>query len=179
MIADGGPVIIVDDPPELPAALWGLLEYVSMRQQAMLFGFGGSLSGKTARSSQAGYWLHSGAALHIENCTVVERNGASAISFMPVGGSELYISDSVISDNRGATGGILIKPTGSGYANVVLDNVNVENNRFGVQVDGTGSTAGVNVALVNSVVSGNSGNGVAAPRRPGKRRCRCLSTTRR
>jgi hypothetical protein len=133
------------------------------------------ISGFAIHQTDATHWAGirflQGAALHVENILLLGSDTKFALQFVPsAGASELYVSDSVISDNRIGTGagGILIKPTGSGSANVVLDNVNVENNRVGVQVDGTGSTAGVNVTLVNSVVSGNSGNGVTAISSAGK-----------
>ena len=59
-------------------------------------------------------------------------------------------------------GGILIRPTGTGNANVVLNQIHVENNAQGVKVDSTGGTSAVNLNFVDSVSAGNTNFNVGA-----------------
>ncbi len=65
--------------------------------------------------------------LHVEHCLIRGFNAGTAagINFAPTGASELYVSEFYITDNgTGATGaGILIRPTGTGSANVVLNQI--------------------------------------------------------
>jgi hypothetical protein len=108
-----------------------------------------------------------GAALHVTNCQIrgFLAGGAgnqNGILFAPTAGAKLFVTDTVIADN-GASGigaGVLVKPAAGGSANVILDNVNVENNAAGVTADGTGNTTAVNVTVFGSTVSGNVANGV-------------------
>jgi hypothetical protein len=114
-----------------------------------------------------GVWFKQGGQLHIENCRVTgfTFGFASGIRFAPSDGSRLSVVDSVISVNGSANntgGGIIIRPTGSGSARVALSRVNVENNVFGVAVDGTDSTAGINVTISDSTMSGNLQDGIIA-----------------
>ena len=104
--------------------------------------------------------------LHIEHCLIRGFNAGTAagINFAPTGASELYVSESYITDNgTGATGaGVLIRPTGTGSANVVLNQIHVENNAQGVKVDMTGGTSAVNLNFVDSVSAGNTNFNVGA-----------------
>ena len=63
-----------------------------------------------------------GAALHVQDCSIKRFNAVNSngISFAPSGASELYVSDTLISENgNGITGaGIQIQPTGGGSAKV-------------------------------------------------------------
>jgi hypothetical protein len=108
--------------------------------------------------------LIAGGALHVENCTLIASNEKSAIDFAPTGASELYVSNCKISENGTASGGsgILIRPTGSGSAKAVLDNVSVVNNAAGVHVDGRNTSGAINVTVSNSVLSGNGTFGLRA-----------------
>lgn len=107
-----------------------------------------------------------GAALHVENCLITDFRAGSAgnghgISFQPGGSSELYVSDTVIGNNGTGSngGGILVKPTSTGSARVVLNRVRMENNVFGLQANGTGSTGGIKATVFDSVAAGNSFSG--------------------
>jgi hypothetical protein len=120
-----------------------------------------------AIGSGAGIVFTNGAALFVENCLIQNYNVGSAtgISFVPASvTAKLYVSDSVISNNGLAAsgGGIVIQPSGSGSARVVLNRVQVENNFQGVLVDGTGSTGVILVDVRDSVVAHNRGHGIAA-----------------
>jgi hypothetical protein len=105
-----------------------------------------------------------GGALHIENCTINGFRSASAgsghgIDFEPSGASELYVKNTVVRNNgTGANGGgILIKPTVSGSAKASLDNVQMENNVFGIKAQDNST-----VTVRNSTSSGNSFAGASA-----------------
>jgi hypothetical protein len=108
--------------------------------------------------------------LHVENCLVRGFNGgaATAISFTPTGASELYVWDTTLADSgTGVTGGgIVIKPTGAANVNAVLSNVQVQNNIVGIQADETAGTGTINLSVVDSVSSGNTGPGIVAVTTP-------------
>ena len=58
----------------------------------------------------------------------------------PNSGAKLHVTDSVVTNNGTASSGgsgILIQPTGSGSAAVVIDHTRVENNTHGIVADGT------------------------------------------
>jgi hypothetical protein len=101
-----------------------------------------------------------GGALYVENCTINGFNGASAgvgISFEPAGTSQLFVSDTVVRNSRLSAngGGLLIKPVGSGFANVVLERVRLERNVFGLRV-----TNAATISISDSVIAGNAFNGM-------------------
>ena len=109
--------------------------------------------------------------LHVENCIIRGFNGGAAtgISFTPSSGnSELYVWDTTLADNgTGVTGGgIVIKPTGAANVNAVLSNVQVQNNIVGIQADETAGTGAINLAIVDSVATGNTGPGIVAVTTP-------------
>jgi hypothetical protein len=112
--------------------------------------------------------FHNGAALLVENCVLENYSGASAsagIKFEPSApGSKLVVTDTVVRNNGfGSTGGgILINPQSGGSAQIVLNRVSVDKNVFGIVVDGTGSTAGINMTITDSVASGNLNDGIIA-----------------
>ena len=99
-----------------------------------------------------------GAALYVEKCTIDAFNGSGGlgIDFEPSGASQLYVTDTIVRNNR-VGGGILIKPGSGGSAKAVLDNVRSERNTFGLRVESFS-----NVSVKNSNLSGSSSNGLAA-----------------
>lgn len=100
-----------------------------------------------------------GGALHIENCTIngFAGNPGVGISFEPAGASQLFVQDSFVRGSRvGTGGGILIKPGAAGSAEVVLDNVRIERNTYGVRVENNSE-----VTIRDSVVASSSANGLA------------------
>lgn len=112
-----------------------------------------------------------GAALHVDNVRIKRFNSAGSwgISFQPAGVSELFVSNSLITDNgdglAGLSGGILIKPTGAaGTARVTLVNVDIVNNTQGFRADTTGGTAAdmIKVNITDSSASDNVFAGFAA-----------------
>ena len=94
-----------------------------------------------------------GASLHVENCTINSFSGFG-IDFEPSGVSELYVLDTVVRNNNGGSGGgILVKPTLTGSAAVLVDNVRLDNNRFGLRAEDRSK-----VTVRNSAASGNQTN---------------------
>lgn len=112
-----------------------------------------------------------GGALHVEKCVIRGFRASSAgnghgIAFLPSGASELFVTNTLISDNGTGTngGGILIKPSGAGSAKVTLDRVNMLDNVFGFKADGSAATgaAGILADIHDSKAAGNSFSGITA-----------------
>jgi hypothetical protein len=108
-------------------------------------------------------FFDSGAELHVENCQIT--GGVSiALEFTPKGASQLFVSDTIVRASGGRE--ILIRPEGAGTADVVLERVQAINNSLGGIVATAGKSSGsgtvVNVAVRDSVASGNGGIGILA-----------------
>jgi hypothetical protein len=107
-----------------------------------------------------------GGALHVQNCRIKRFNATNSngISFAPSGASELYVSDTVISENGfNTTGaGIQIQPTGTGSAKVVINRVQANNNIVGIRADAPATGGPINVSIDNSETSGNAFHGIVA-----------------
>lgn len=115
-------------------------------------------------SSSSGLAFVAGGALHLEDCAIVSAGASFGVVFAPTGASELYVSNCAISGNGSASagGGIQVRPTGQGSADIVLDNVRVENNRTGIVIDGRTTTGSNNVTVRNSTIGGSSAFGLNA-----------------
>jgi len=95
-----------------------------------------------------------GGSLFVENCTIYGFTG-KGIDAQPSAASQLFVTDSVIRDNRGAGGGgILLTPTATGSLVATLERVRLERNRFGLRVDDR-----ARASVRDSVASGNNTNG--------------------
>ena len=119
-----------------------------------------------AVAQNAGLTFFNGSALHVQNCVIKNFEGnQGGLVFQPIGNSQLFISDTIIFNNGSAanTGGIIIRPLGSGIANVVLDRLHLENNVIGLQLDATLTSGanGIHAVLRDSVISGNAGDGIS------------------
>jgi hypothetical protein len=119
-------------------------------------------------SGLSGVVFNSGARLRIENC-LFQGFATAGIVFAPgvgsAGAAQLSIDDTTIIGN--ATG-IWIKPTGGIAAAVALDKVDIDNNNGdGLQVDGSGGSGTINVAIADSSASFNASNGIDALSGPG------------
>jgi hypothetical protein len=129
-----------------------------------------------------------GITLVVDDCTIT--NGSYGIAFAPAGttASNLIVRNSIITRNFAGTSapnvGVLVQPAATGKALVVLENVNLNNNYFGVRAfDNSTVTvrnsvvtqhlwAGIRAEAIaggpvavfveHSQVSHNSGNGVLA-----------------
>ncbi len=82
------------------------------------------------------------------------------VNFAPPAGGvgKLFVRDGMISDNGK---GIWVKPN-TGGANALIERTSIVNNGIGVHADGGGSTGGVNVAVVDCKIFGNSGHAIYA-----------------
>jgi hypothetical protein len=106
-------------------------------------------------------------ALRIEQCKIFGFTSAG-IQFSVSGsvGAELYVSDSVISENAvvdpaGFASGIGIEVQDTSTARVSLSNVKLDNNFFGLAVrTGTGSTGRISLSMRDSTTTGNSQVGI-------------------
>jgi hypothetical protein len=78
--------------------------------------------------------------------------------------SELYVSDTIISDNGSSAtnGAVVVRAAGSGSAKVSLNRVHLDNNSAGLRVDGASSTGGLNVVMRDSTAGGNTNSGITA-----------------
>jgi hypothetical protein len=89
------------------------------------------------------------------------RNG---ILFTPSGPAKLVVTDSIVArhgqDGTGA--GIRVMPQPGGTAQVTLERTKVSGSQFGVAVDGSNSTGGINVTIKDSVLASNVNDGVVA-----------------
>lgn len=117
----------------------------------------------------AGIKVLAAGAVQIEKCVIRQFNAAGTngfgISFTPSAASELYVSDTFITNNGVAAisgGGIQIRPTGSGGASFIITNVRMDNNSNGFIVDGNGGTGAIRGSIVRSSASGNTGDGITA-----------------
>ena len=133
----------------------GIIVQVGANQIVSLRGLTIDLRG----TANNGISFVSGAALHVHNCVI--RRPTEGISFRPASGtSELYVSDSAIAN---ATNGILVTPSGSGGAKVMLDRVRVENGvNLGILFSGSNTTGSITATVRESVVAGNAGVGIHA-----------------
>jgi hypothetical protein len=118
--------------------------------------------GATA-SGTSGIVFNTGAGLNIENCVIQGFSGAG-IELLPGAGSastaRFSVHNTSILNNAS---GVLIKPTGGIAAAVALQGITIENNNGGgLRADGTGGAGAVNVAIADSLVSFNAGNGFNA-----------------
>jgi hypothetical protein len=110
-----------------------------------------------------------GAALHVQNCTIRNFRGEPAIgiNFAPTGASELFVSNTTITSNGTSASnsghfGVQIKPTGAGTAKAVLDHVDISNNIGGFRAESTNPAGTIDVTIVDSIIAGNTFNGLVA-----------------
>jgi len=103
-----------------------------------------------------------GGSLIIQDSTIraFNANNGVGVLFAPSGASQLTIVGTLIASNGNGTtgGGILVQPTGTGTAAVLLSNVEVLNNaNTGFKVDTTGNTgSGITVTIENSRFAGTT-----------------------
>jgi len=117
-----------------------------------------------------GLFISEASAIHIQNCVI--RNFESFDSFgIVLLAARMFMSDTIVFNNGSnvASGGVLIQPTHTDSATVVLDRVHLENNVIGLFVDGSQGTGnGAHVVIRDSVVSGNASDGIRAFSMPGR-----------
>lgn len=107
-----------------------------------------------------------GNSLLVENVSIRDNKaaGAAGILFAPSAPAVLHVRNVTLSNNGdGSTGaGILVKPSGTGSARVTLDHVFTSKNTFGIAIDGSTSTAGINATITDSVSAANAQDGIVA-----------------
>jgi hypothetical protein len=91
-------------------------------------------------------------------------SNSDGLLFQPTGRATLHVSNSIFYNNGGSGtgGGIVINPQSGGSAEVALERVIVNGNVFGIAADGSNSTAGINMTIADSMVGGNSQDGIIA-----------------
>lgn len=106
------------------------------------------------------------AAVHIEDCVIRRFNAANSagVSIAPSGTTQVFINNTTITQNGNnlTGGGIVIQPTGSGTAKVVIRDSRVYTNaNAGLRINTTGNVAGgMSLSIENSSFSGNTGQGI-------------------
>jgi hypothetical protein len=117
-------------------------------------------------SGLSGIQFNSGAALHVQNCVIKNFVGTAGIAFTPSSAAQLFVLDTVVSNNGSAAagGGILVANLNAGASAVqaTLNRVEVEGNGFGIKMDGTTGTGQIHGTVRDSTAAGNSGNGIWA-----------------
>jgi len=116
----------------------------------------------------AGINFASGAALHLENCTLVgtDVSAPAALHFAPTaaasGGvpTELSVRNSTIRNSP--AGNVLIKPSAGVAVAALFDNVLMAEGLYGIRADNTAGSGMIRVDVRNSVAKGNSNNGFLA-----------------
>src|SRR5437763_1820396 len=101
-----------------------------------------------------------GVVLHIHKVQI-RKFTQNAINFAPSFGSELYVSETYISDSATAAGtaGINVQPSASAVATASIENVKLENNGNGFIANGNAS-GNVSVVLKNVSAVGNNAIGI-------------------
>lgn len=109
--------------------------------------------------------FNSGGHLHVVDCRInnATLDGTVGIRFAPDAASKLSVTDTVISNIGASTGGgIVVKPQGAGSARVNLERVTINGNATGIAVDGSTSSAGINMTIRDSMIGGNQQDGLIA-----------------
>jgi len=123
---------------------------------------------KQTNVSDAGILFVSGAALHVENCTLVGTGagGPAALHFAPTaaasGGvpTELSVRNTTIGGNP--AGNVLIKPSAGVAVAALIENTLMAEGLYGIRADNTDGSGMIRVDVRNSVAKGNSNNGFLA-----------------
>jgi hypothetical protein len=112
----------------------------------------------TAIASSIGIQFNSGGTLTVRD-SVIRNFTDDGIQFSPDASTQLFVSNTLVSDN--GTNGIQILANGSGTTTGVLDHVTMENNHsHGLFVLTAAQT--VNVTVSDSVSANNTSNGIYA-----------------
>jgi hypothetical protein len=119
-----------------------------------------SCVGPTATGASL-YFTGSGT-LHLQKMKINNLTGPNCgIQFNPTGSATLDITDCDITDNgsSGLAAGIYVQPASGVTARVSIDHSRINNNYFGILLDGTAGGI-INGTINDSVVSGNVTNGI-------------------
>jgi hypothetical protein len=114
----------------------------------------------------SGISIVSAATVYVQKSAIRNfKAGGSGISLAPNSiSTRLFVSDTFIANNGNSatTGGIVIRPTGTGTAAVVITNTRVDANTSGVRADATATTGTVRATVAGSSISGNSNDGATS-----------------
>jgi hypothetical protein len=123
-------------------------------------------------SGRTGISFNEVGAVHVEKCLIKNFSGnlpqqGFGIYFGAQIPGELYVSDTVLIHNGSATdgGGVLIVPINAVPIKVVINRVEASNNFSGIKADGGPVQASGSIMNINardSVVAGNTTNGIVA-----------------
>ena len=119
-----------------------------------------SCVGPTATGANV-YFTGSGT-LHLQKMKINNLTGPNCgVQFNPTGLATLDITDCDITDNGGSglAAGIYVQPASGVTAHVSIDHSRINNNYFGILLDGTAGGI-INGTINDSVVSGNVTNGI-------------------
>jgi len=121
-----------------------------------------SLHGLTlegAGAGQSGIIFNAGARLEIID-SVVQNFADTGIFVDPAANMTLLISNTRVLDNPNSAG-IEIAPQTSSVVLASIDHVTIENNNYGIYLDGSAHDAIIEAVITNSIVSSNANTGVA------------------
>ncbi len=99
--------------------------------------------------------------VHVEDCRIFGFVNRGIIVNNSAGTTKLYVRNTIIRNNVGASspggnsGAILLRPTGTGAANALIENSHLDQNTFGLRVEANGSAT-----MSDSTASGNTTFGV-------------------
>jgi hypothetical protein len=99
-----------------------------------------------------GVSFNTGAALHVEDCSIRNFSGFGIV-VKPAANATFQVLRTTLWDNT--LGGIQVRPTG-GTSLGSIDKVTIVKNGTGVAVDGFGGGAGANVSVRDSTINGNT-----------------------
>lgn len=123
----------------------------------------------------AGIRINSAGAVNVQHCVIKNFGGTGVgVIFAPNATSQLFVSDTIVSNNGG---GILIATALAGAHGIlaVLNRIQVENHAtFGIKVDGSGGTGTITATVRDSVSAGNLSNGIWATAPTGASTIRAL-----
>ena len=109
----------------------------------------------------AGVRVLAAGAVYVQNCAI-HNFTAKAIDFQPssvTAGSNslLFVLNTIIRDNKGASsGGVFVKPGSNVTARALLEGVQLLNNQFGVSVDGTAPSTSFTRLSNNTIIANSS-----------------------
>jgi hypothetical protein len=109
----------------------------------------------TALANTSGIAFNSGGSLHVQD-SVIRNFGQYGISFTPNASSQLFVLNTLLSDN--GTDGVSISPSGSGTITGVLNHVMIENS--GADGVGIGSSAQTINVTISDSASVNNADGI-------------------
>jgi hypothetical protein len=117
-----------------------------------------------SKSSGHGIDFAGAGTLILDRMKISGATTGNGIFFRPSGQAKLIVTDSLFTSNGGtSTGaGILVNPQFGGSATVSIKRVIVSGGTFGIAFDGTGSNAGINATVSQTITSGNSQDGIIA-----------------